>query len=155
VHCGLGIGLAAGKCCAERISEQGGDVGLERTEDVTAKTVARSASINPNPHNKRSQRKHHPSQAESKQVTRNFLTHIPIPSLKLCKCLVELQRSDQLPRACLADAVRNKAAQTFRCKHDLAANWAIARLTRTNIIFTLDHIPNPQISLTSASSASC
>ena len=30
VHCGLGIGLAAGKCCAERIHEQGGDFSLQR-----------------------------------------------------------------------------------------------------------------------------
>ncbi len=45
VHCGLGIGLAAGKCCAERIGEQGSDVGLERNRDeVAAKTVVRSAS---------------------------------------------------------------------------------------------------------------
>jgi hypothetical protein len=45
VHCGLGIGLTAGKCCAERISEQGSDVGLERIGDeVAAKTVVRSAS---------------------------------------------------------------------------------------------------------------
>jgi hypothetical protein len=36
VHCGLGIGLTAGKCCAERISEQGGDFGLERTGDGVA-----------------------------------------------------------------------------------------------------------------------
>jgi hypothetical protein len=45
VHCGLGIGLAAGKCCAERISEQGSDVGLERIGDgVAFKAAARSAS---------------------------------------------------------------------------------------------------------------
>jgi hypothetical protein len=39
VHCGLGISLAAGKCCAERISEQGSDLSLERRGDgVAAKT---------------------------------------------------------------------------------------------------------------------
>jgi hypothetical protein len=36
VHCGLGIGLAAGKCCAERIREQGGDVGLQRMRNGVA-----------------------------------------------------------------------------------------------------------------------
>jgi hypothetical protein len=45
VHCGLGVGLTAGECCAERIGEQGNDLGLEPTGDgVAAKTVVRSAS---------------------------------------------------------------------------------------------------------------
>ena len=65
VHCGLGIGLTAGKCCAERISEQGGDVGLERKGDgVAFKAAARSASKISNEvlsaQDKISQRKHHP-----------------------------------------------------------------------------------------------
>jgi hypothetical protein len=48
VHCGLGVGLAAGKCCAERIGEQGGDLGLERIGyGVKGKTVnvGRSVSL--------------------------------------------------------------------------------------------------------------
>jgi hypothetical protein len=46
VHCGLGIGLATGKCLrAERIGEQGGDVGYKRIGNgVAAKTVARFGS---------------------------------------------------------------------------------------------------------------
>jgi hypothetical protein len=43
-HCGLGIGLAAGKCCAERISEQGEDFVHEGIGDVVlVKTVSKSA----------------------------------------------------------------------------------------------------------------
>jgi hypothetical protein len=46
VHCGLGIGLAAGKCCSERISEQGSDFVPERIGDsVAVETVARSVSL--------------------------------------------------------------------------------------------------------------
>jgi hypothetical protein len=36
VRCGLGIGLATGKCCAGRIGEQGGDVDHERIGDGVA-----------------------------------------------------------------------------------------------------------------------
>ncbi len=48
-HCGLGIGLAAGKCCTGRIGKQGDDAVHERTGDgVLFKSVARSASTVPN-----------------------------------------------------------------------------------------------------------
>jgi hypothetical protein len=113
-HCGLGIGLAAGKCCAERISEQGGDVGLERKGDgVAVKSVASASKISNealSAQDKKSQKKHHPL-FSSQQVTRSLQNHIAA-SLKLCERLVELQRGEQLPRACFADAVRNKAAHT-------------------------------------------
>jgi hypothetical protein len=69
VHCGLGIGLAAGKCCAERIREQGGDFSLQLMGNgVVFKAAARSALKISNPGNdvlpardKKSQRKHLPA----------------------------------------------------------------------------------------------
>jgi hypothetical protein len=69
VHCGLGIGLAAGKCSAERISEQGSDVRQKRIGDAIAeKSVAR---LEKNGHaqsgctqDKKSLRKHHPFRAD-------------------------------------------------------------------------------------------
>ncbi len=123
VHCGLGVGLTAGECCAERIGEQGNDLGLERIGNgVVAKPVVRSASNISNDvlsaQDKKSQRKHHPF-FSSKQVTRSIQSHIPA-SLKLCKRLVELQRGEQLPRACLADVVATKGATkaaTGKCEH--------------------------------------
>ncbi len=106
MHCGLRIGFAAGKCCAERIGEEGGDFGLERFgHGVMVKTVARSVSLDDyEKHNKKfSSRQEISKQAppylgllarlesktESKQVTRSLLTHNPT-SLELCERLVGL-----------------------------------------------------------------
>ncbi len=114
MHCGLGIGLAAGKCFAA-IDEQGGDLQggdlplqggdfhlqggdarIGALDRVTAKAVARSASKIANEvlsaQDKKSWRKHHPF-FSSKQVARGLQSHIPAP-LQLCERLVELKRSE-------------------------------------------------------------
>jgi hypothetical protein len=127
VHCGLGIGLAAGKCCTERIREQGGDFSLERIGDgVVVKTGKISFDDSKrcalSARDKKSQRKHLPAclaWPESKQVTIKLQTHNPA-SHQPCERLVELQRSQQLPRACLADVVAAKGATKAamgKCEH--------------------------------------
>jgi hypothetical protein len=64
VHCGLGISLAAGKCCAERISEQGIDVSPERIGNgIAVKTGKISFDYFSalSARDKKSQRKHLPA----------------------------------------------------------------------------------------------
>jgi hypothetical protein len=56
---------------------------------------------------------------ESKQVTIKLQAHNPA-SHQPCERLVELQRSQQLPRACLADVVATKGATKAamgKCEH--------------------------------------
>jgi hypothetical protein len=113
VHCGLGIGLATGKCCTEWISQQGGDFGLERIGDgVEVKTGKISFDDFKrcvlSAQDKKSLKEALPPLPSLHQST---LTHNPA-SLQLCERLVELQRSEELPRACFANAAGRKAGHT-------------------------------------------